>query len=385
MKDVGVIEGLDVALLPGEYVIYKTSRIRVDGKRLKNPSVAVTNKRVLIGSRAAYGTVFYEKICSVKMEHILRGSAVHMALAGHETEKGYTIITTKAKALSLFSILSNMVAYTNDLRNYGASVPQNAHQDQQKPGESTAANSTARIMDLNTVYGMHKDMVAFADTIKAVEQKAEVNGVGFEKAFGYLNGGQLKNVYDNTLKGMRNIIRTERYQDSRTLIAVESKDIPKAPDAEKAASAQDARAESQQPAINYTQTEVRQNAVFGFGIIPEMTRPKLGNWGISTDKYEIGGTPALAPQVPISKGVDYIASNVVEGAASLKYGASKLFGAMKGMLFEVRGKREFEFLEPKELLKSHGNTGSRISAGNVDDALLVFKVRKISQKFRHGK
>ena len=384
MKDVGVIEGLDVALLPGEYVIYKTSRIRVDGKRLKNPSIAVTNKRVLIGSKTAYNTVFYEKICSVRTEHVLRGSAVHMALAGHETEKGYTLITTKAKALSLFSILSNMVAYTNDLRNYGTSEPQNVHPGEQKPDDSAAATSQARIMDLNTVYGAHKDMVAFAETIKAVEQKAEVNGVGFEKAFGYLNGSQLKNVYDNTLKNVRNIIRTERYQDSRPSISEEPKYAPKAPSAGNIASEQHAGAEVRQPAVNYTAAEARQNAVFGFGIIPEMTRPRLGNWGISADKYINEATSTTAPQA-VSKGVDYIASNVAEGAVSLKYGASKLFSAVRVMLFEGRGKREFEFLEPKELLKSHGNMGSKISAENVDDALLVFKVRRISKKFRRGK
>ena len=115
-----------------------------------------------------------------------------------------------------------------------------------------------------------------------------------------------------------------------------------------------------------------------------MTRPRLGNWGISADKYINEATSTTAPQA-VSKGVDYIASNVAEGAVSLKYGASKLFSAVRVMLFEGRGKREFEFLEPKELLKSHGNTGSKISAENVDDALLVFKVRRISKKFRRGK
>jgi hypothetical protein len=155
-------EHLDLALLPGEHVIYKSRR---GIAKLNLASwLITTNKRLIVAKKrffaSTYNSIFYSSISMVSMKKGITGSKVVLALNDGKSKLSSIRFVKKLQALSLFSILSNQVSTRTDMQLY-TNVIQNIQQHKNTEGYSSIVE---RVEAGNAM---------FAEMLKCVELNSE--------------------------------------------------------------------------------------------------------------------------------------------------------------------------------------------------------------------
>ncbi|MEM0149998.1 MAG: PH domain-containing protein [Candidatus Micrarchaeaceae archaeon] len=163
-------EDLDIVLLPGEHVVYKTRR---GFARLPFSVWAVaTNKRFLLAKKlgfvASYKSIFYNSISQVSVRKGALGSKLVIALS-NVREKSEIRFAKKLQALSIFSVLSNQISMKGDISMLYQGIGDRKSRDSNYNSTSESAGP-GRISEV--VEEIEANSVMFAEMMKRMEGNA---------------------------------------------------------------------------------------------------------------------------------------------------------------------------------------------------------------------
>jgi len=158
-------ENLDIALLPGEHVVYKTRR-RFAGMPIASWVVA-TNKRFLLANKlglfSTYKSLFYNSISQVSVHKGVFGSKLVIVLSNAKAKSSIRFVK-RVQALSIFGVLSNQVSMKGELSTLYESISNHNNDAMHEDMASKRMNEVVEEIEANSM--------VFAAMVKHTEQNA---------------------------------------------------------------------------------------------------------------------------------------------------------------------------------------------------------------------